>query len=136
MTPNSAARTLLLSMPDVKIGNVTRASAVSCDEPLNSGSCPGRPAPLKSNAGVSLKLAAFALAEFLRSNLLHKAGQRRKDAVVETVSTLTLLVFTQPFVLFCGALLAATLFPDHEGALASWPILGQIGLFPARAGNW
>ena len=72
---------------------------------------------------------AFALAEFLRSNLFHKAGQRRKDAVVETVSTLTLLVFTQPFVLYCGALLAATLFPDLEGSLASWPILGQIGLF-------
>ena len=45
---------------------------------------------------------AFALAEFVYTNLLHKPRQRRKDMIVEVVGTSTLLILTQPLVLFVG----------------------------------
>ena len=78
---------------------------------------------------ILLIFAVFATAEFLRTNLFHKAGQQRKDGIVEAVSELTLLIFTQPFVLFCGGLLAATLLPQHANSLANWPLAGQVMLF-------
>lgn len=78
---------------------------------------------------ILLIFAVFATAEFLRTDLFHKAGQRRKDGIVEAVSSLILLIFTQPFVLLCGGLLAAALFPAQQNSLANWPVLAQIGLF-------
>lgn len=78
---------------------------------------------------ILLIFAMFATAEFFRTNLFHKAGQQRKDGIVEVVSALTLLIFTQPFVLFCGGLLAATLLPQHANSLANWPLVGQVMLF-------
>ncbi len=71
---------------------------------------------------------AYCVAEFVRTDLFHKNGQQRKDVVVEVVSTLVLSVFTQPFVLFCGGLLAAFALPEQQGALATWPLLAQVGL--------
>ena len=72
---------------------------------------------------------AFALAELLRTGLFRKKGQRQKDAVVEVIGTLTLLLITQPLVLLGGGLVAATLLPDLGGSLAAWPLLAQIGMF-------
>jgi len=72
---------------------------------------------------------SFCVAEFFRTGFFHKIGQRRKDGIVEVISTLVLTILTQPFVLFSGALLAAAMFPAQQDALASWPILAQIGLF-------
>ncbi|MCH9696236.1 MAG: sterol desaturase family protein [Gammaproteobacteria bacterium] len=71
---------------------------------------------------------AFCIAELARTNLLNKPGQRRKDAVVEVIGTLVLLVVTQPLVLLAGGLLAAALLPEHQGALGSLPVPAQVGL--------
>lgn len=70
----------------------------------------------------------FAVAESLQTGFIHKTGQRRKDIVVEVVSTLSLLVFTQPVVLLAGGLLTAALFPESRDRLADIPLLAQIGL--------
>ena len=70
----------------------------------------------------------FATAEFLRTGLFKKPGQKRDDVIVEVASTLVLLFFTQPFVLFCGAALAALIFPQGQGTLANWPVISQVGL--------
>ena len=70
----------------------------------------------------------FALAEFLRTNLFHKPRQRRKDGVVEIISTSTLVLLTQPLVLLGGGLAAATIWPESRDALISLPVLSQIGL--------
>jgi sterol desaturase/sphingolipid hydroxylase (fatty acid hydroxylase superfamily) len=80
-------------------------------------------------AAIVLIFAGFATAEFLRTDLFHKVGQSRKDGIVEAVSSLILLVFTQPFVLLCGGLLAAVVFPEQQNSLANWPLLGQIAMF-------
>ena len=77
---------------------------------------------------VTVIFFAFCFAEFLRTDLFHKARQRRKDGIVEFLSTTILLIVTQPLVLLAGGLLAATLLPDQQGSLATWPILAQIGL--------
>jgi len=45
------------------------------------------------------------------------------------VGTTILLVFTQPFALLCGGLVAAAIFPDHQNGLASLSVFAQIGLF-------
>ncbi len=78
---------------------------------------------------ILLIFTLYAVAEFLRTDLLHKVGQSRKDWVVESVSSLVLLIFTQPFVLLCGGLLAAALFPQSANSLADWPVPGQVVLF-------
>lgn len=70
----------------------------------------------------------FALAELARTQLFRKPGQRRKDALVEAISTGALAFVIQPFVLFMGGALAALLLPEHAGALAAAPLLVQIGL--------
>ena len=72
--------------------------------------------------------ATFVVVEFFRTGFFHKQGQRRKDGIVEVISTMTLLLFSQPLVLLGGGLLAAALFPEQEGSLAAWPVLAQIGL--------
>ena len=71
---------------------------------------------------------AFCVAEFVRTGFFHKKGQRRKDGIVELVSTTMLFAVTQPLVLVAGGLLAAAIFPDKAGILSTWPILAQIGL--------
>ena len=71
---------------------------------------------------------AFVIAEFIFTNLFHKPHQRRKDGVVEIVGTSTLLLLTQPLVLFGGGLLAATFAPDARDSLANIPVLAQVGL--------
>ena len=71
---------------------------------------------------------SFALAEFFRTNLFHKPRQRRKDGVVETISTTTLVLLTQPFVLLAGGLVAAAIAPDSRDALIGIPVIAQVGL--------
>lgn len=72
---------------------------------------------------------SFALAEYFRTNLFQKPRQRRKDGVVEVISTATLVLLTQPFVLLAGGLVAAALAPDARDSLGGIPIYAQIGLF-------
>ncbi len=72
--------------------------------------------------------AAFALAEALRTNLLNKPQQRRKDGIIELSTSLILLLVTQPGVLMCSALLMNHWFPAAENALVGQPLWLQIGL--------
>lgn len=71
----------------------------------------------------------FALMELLRSNLFSKAEQTRDDGIVEAVSMVVLLGFTQPLVLFTSAALAGLVAPQWEGALAGINVFAAIALF-------
>lgn len=72
--------------------------------------------------------AAFALAEALRTGLLHKPGQRRKDVIVEVVGSLVLLALTQPLVLFTSGSLMGYGFPSLENSLADQAFALQFAL--------
>ncbi|MGJ8670102.1 MAG: sterol desaturase family protein [Oceanococcus sp.] len=72
--------------------------------------------------------AGFALAEALRTGLLHKPEQRRKDVIVELISSAVLVAFTQPMILLCSGLLMAHNFPGLENSLADQSLLLQFGL--------
>ena len=77
---------------------------------------------------ILLIFVGFALAEAVSTGLLKKPGQRRKDAIVEAVSSFVLIGFTQPFILLAAGLLTAQLLPNSQNALAGLPILAQVGL--------
>lgn len=71
---------------------------------------------------------AFAVAEALHGGFLRKAGQTRTDAIVEAVSTITLVGLTQPMVMLLSAGLMHRVLPNAAGVLAAWPVLAQLGL--------
>ncbi|MBX7494173.1 sterol desaturase family protein [Qipengyuania sp. 1NDW9] len=71
----------------------------------------------------------FAALELWRSNLFSKEEQTRDDGIVEAVSMVVLLAFTQPMVLFSSAALAGLVAPQYEGALAGINVFAAIGLF-------
>ena len=77
---------------------------------------------------ILLIFVGFALAEAVSTGFLKKPGQRRKDAIVEAVSSFVLIGFTQPFILLAAGLLTAQLLPNSQNALAGLPILAQVGL--------
>ncbi len=77
---------------------------------------------------ILLIFIGFSVAEAVRTGFFVKPHQRRKDGIVETISTLMLLGFTQPLVLFMAGLLTAMLLPNSQDSLAAWPLLAQIGL--------
>ena len=68
----------------------------------------------------------FGVLEMIFTKLFNKEGQTRADGIVEIISTLTLIVLTQPLVLLGGAFVASLLAPNAEGALANTPILFQL----------
>lgn len=72
---------------------------------------------------------SFALLELVRSNLFSKPEQTRDDGIVEAVSMVMLLAFTQPLVLFTSAALAGVVAPQWEGALSGINIFAAIALF-------
>jgi len=71
----------------------------------------------------------FALIELWRTGLFSKAEQTRGDGIVEAVSTIVLLFFTQPFILFSSVWIAGQIMPEQAGALAGIPILAALALF-------
>ena len=71
----------------------------------------------------------FALLELWRSNLFSKAEQTRDDGIVEGVSMVMLLAFTQPTIIFTSAYLMSRLAPELDGALSNIGIIAAIGLF-------
>ncbi|MBX7528395.1 sterol desaturase family protein [Qipengyuania vesicularis] len=71
----------------------------------------------------------FAVLELWRSNLFSKQEQTRDDGIVEAVSMVVLLAFTQPMVLFSAAAFAGLVAPQYEGALSGLNIFAAIGLF-------
>lgn len=71
----------------------------------------------------------FAVLELWRTNLFRKGEQVRDDGIVEAVSIVVLLGFTQPAVLFTSATLAGIVAPEWAGALSGINIFLAIGLF-------
>ena len=77
---------------------------------------------------IAVAFLIFAVAEALRSQLLFKPTATPADKYVEVFSSFTLIGLTQPLVLFSSMYLAATLLPDAEDALVSYPVLVLFGL--------
>ena len=70
----------------------------------------------------------FAVAEALRHGFFRKAKATRDDAIVETVSTATLLLLTQPAILLMADGLMSVAAPGARDALIAIPILAQLAL--------
>lgn len=68
----------------------------------------------------------FALAEARHSKLFNKALEVKDDGIVEILGTLLLFVFTQPFILFSSAALAAWIMPQYAGVLSDLSIWLQL----------
>lgn len=64
--------------------------------------------------------AVFILLEILFSGFFNKKGQTRQDGVVELLSTVTLTMVTQPFILFFSAYLCGVLLPEYQDAITQW----------------
>jgi len=77
---------------------------------------------------VLIVFALFSFIEMWRVGLFKKAQARAGDGMVELISTLTLLIVTQPMILFVAFMLMSQFFPSYEGSLAGLAIWAQIGL--------
>ena len=73
--------------------------------------------------------AVFILLEILFTGFFSKPGQTRADVTVEVVSTLALILVTQPLAIAGGMGLAALAAPELAGTLKTWPFLAVFGLF-------
>lgn len=71
----------------------------------------------------------FAVLEVIHTGLFRKTGQTRSDAIVEIVSTITLLAITQPLALLGGGFVASLIWPDAANSLAGISIFAGIALF-------
>ena len=71
----------------------------------------------------------FAILEILFTGFFKKPNQRRQDVIVEIVSSLMLILVTQPFALAAGAFAAYLIAPNAAGALAGLPVVAGIALF-------
>lgn len=71
----------------------------------------------------------FGLLELAYTRLFAKDEQSRHDGIIEIVSTLMLLVITQPMILLAVGTLGHAFLPQYEGALANIPFLAALGLF-------
>jgi sterol desaturase/sphingolipid hydroxylase (fatty acid hydroxylase superfamily) len=71
----------------------------------------------------------FGLFEFFRTNLFSKKDQTRKDAVVEIIGSLVLILFSQPLIILTASLVMGIVAPQWAGALANIPLILAILLF-------
>ncbi len=71
----------------------------------------------------------FGVLEQCRTGLFHKKGQTRDDALLEIISSLALVLLTQPMVLLGGGLVASLVAPGAQGALAGLPFIAGFALF-------
>jgi sterol desaturase/sphingolipid hydroxylase (fatty acid hydroxylase superfamily) len=82
-----------------------------------------------SNWAVIAIYLGFGLVEFLRSDLFSKSEQCRNDGIIEIVSTLLLLVVTQPLIIVAVNWLGLRFFPEYQGALSGISVFLAIPLF-------
>ena len=82
-----------------------------------------------SNWAVIAIYLGFGLVEFLRSDLFSKSEQCRNDGIIEIVSTLLLVVVTQPLIIVAVNWLGLRFFPESQGALAGISAFLAIPLF-------
>jgi len=71
---------------------------------------------------------AFGLLEFVRSDLFRKPTGKKGDGIVETVSTLSLLFITQPFILFAAYFLMSRALPQYQDALININVFAGFAL--------
>lgn len=71
----------------------------------------------------------FALLEIVFTHFFKKPQQKKGDGVFEVISSATLIVFTQPLVLFLGAVVASFIAPNTAGMLESWSYASVFLLF-------
>ncbi|PZT90678.1 MAG: fatty acid hydroxylase [Citromicrobium sp.] len=71
----------------------------------------------------------FALLEVIHTRFFAKDEQVRDDGIVETISMVMLLGFTQPAVLFTAAWIAGQVAPGYAGVLADLNVFAAIALF-------
>lgn len=71
----------------------------------------------------------FGLLELAYTRLFGKQEQSRHDAIIEVVSTLMLLVITQPLIIFTVGTLGHLWFPSYANALSGLPLLAVAALF-------
>ncbi|MEM9619027.1 MAG: sterol desaturase family protein [Pseudomonadota bacterium] len=71
----------------------------------------------------------FALLEVAFTRFFKKPGQAPGDEVVEIISTLILIIVTQPLALFAGGFVASLVAPNAAGALAGLPVIAGVALF-------
>lgn len=98
----------------------------------NPNRAPGEKEPAQMKPELLVLAAIFltvALLEILFTGFFKKPNQRREDAIVEIVSSLMLVVVTQPFALAAGAFTAYLIAPNAAGALAGLPVVAGIALF-------
>ena len=75
-------------------------------------------------AEYAIILAIFVLLaslEALKTGFFAKPGQKRRDVIVEIVSAVVLIVFTQPLALLGGGTLMAIIAPQATGVLSGLP---------------
>lgn len=68
----------------------------------------------------------FGLFEFAKTGFWNKKGQMPRDGVIEVVTGFTLLLVTQPLVLFLGYQLSGTVAPGYADALINIGLPLQI----------
>ncbi len=71
----------------------------------------------------------FGLLELWRSGLFSKKEQTRDDGIVEVVSTVMLLVFTQPSIILFVAWAGSQIAPQYAGTLEGINVFLAVGLF-------
>lgn len=71
----------------------------------------------------------FALLEVAFTRFFKKPGQAPGDGLVEIVSTLTLIIVTQPLALFAGGFVTSVVAPNAADALAGLPVIAGVALF-------
>ena len=70
--------------------------------------------------------ASFALLEMWRTKFWNKPAQTSTDAWVELIGSPTLLLLTQPFILYTSYRLMGIAFPQAAGSWATLPIIVQV----------
>tara|TARA_R110000822_G_scaffold28053_5_gene83417 strand:+ start:16535 stop:17383 length:849 start_codon:yes stop_codon:yes gene_type:complete len=78
---------------------------------------------------ITIIFLGFVLFETTLTGILHKPNQKRGDATVEAVSTLSLLFVTKPLAFGGGMAIGALLMPQYKDILVSQPLWLVLGLF-------
>lgn len=74
-------------------------------------------------------LTFFIIMEIIFTAFFKKKEQKKGDGLVEIISSIILVLITQPLVLFMGAALASFVVPQYADVLKGWPVLAVLALF-------
>jgi len=71
----------------------------------------------------------FILAEIIFTKFFAKKDQVKSDGIVEIISTLALVLFTQPKILLASYALGLAVFPQYQNALSGMNVFAAFALF-------